>query len=194
MKKRLIFVSVLLCCITIFSVKSAMAFGIGAYVDGAYNKFSVSGDGGSADIGDYGFLGAGLVLDTCLARNQLFNYRLQLGYQKDLKYPDFGTHKISMNNYFGFGLVRMQYFRWWMGPQIGIRYYILEGDESSTSEAGGNVGLVMGFNFNIGKVFTIGLDFGFRYNFLFRDPLFHGPEAHGALAFMFRVDDNYSAN
>ncbi len=193
MKKKCIFVAAVLCCMTLFSVKSAMAIGIGAYVDGAYNKFSVSGEGGTADIDDFGFIGAGFVLDTCVAKNQLFNYRLGLGYQKDVKYPKFGTHKISMNNYFGFGVVRMQSFRWWLGPQLGLRYYILDSDDSSMSEVGGNAGLATGFNFNIGTVFTIGLELGFRYNFLFREPLIHGPEGHAALVFLFRINDAYQA-
>ena len=191
MKNKLACILMLTGCIALFSIQSAMAFGIGVYMDGAYNKFSATDQGYSTDLGEYGFLGAGLVLDSCLAKNQLFNYRLQLGYQKDLKYPDYPTHKISMNNYFGFGIVRMKYFRWWLGPQLGLRYYILDSGNGTDNEAGGNVGLVMGFNFNIGQVFTIGLDFGFRYNFLFRSPLIHGPEGHGALSFMFRVDDNY---
>lgn len=191
MSRKRIIVSVVLCCMILFSVKSAMAIGIGAYVDGAYNKFSVSGDGGTVDLDDYGFVGAGLVLDTCVAKNQLFNYRLGLGYQKDVKFPELGTHKISMNNYFGFGVVRMQYFRWWMGPQLGLRYFIIDSDDGSMSEAGGNVGLATGFNFNIGKVFTIGLELGFRYNFLFKDPFIHGPEGHGALVFLFRINDTY---
>lgn len=191
MRIRIFFIAAALCCMVLFSVKAAMALGLGVYADGAYNKFSVSGEGGTADIDDFGFVGAGLVLDTCVARDKLFNYRLGLGYQKDVKYPDLGTHKISMNNYFGFGVVRMEKFRWWLGPQLGLRYYIIESEDGNMDEAGGNVGLATGFNINLGKVFTLGLELGFRYNFLFREPLIHGPEGHGALVFLFRINDTY---
>jgi hypothetical protein len=192
MKKKLVFISAALLVMTLCSVRSAMAIGIGAYVDGAYNSFSASGEGGTASIGDYGFVGAGFVLDTCVARNDVFNYRMGLGYQKDVKYTQFDTHKISMNNYFGFGIVRLKSFRWWLGPQLGLRCYIFGSDKgASSAEGGGNIGVVTGFNFNIGSVFTIGLELGFRYNFLFRSPLIHGPEGHGAIVFLFRVNDTY---
>lgn len=187
----------LLTCMALAPARSAMALGIGVFADGSYNALWIEGLNGTME---YGFTGAGLVLDTCAARNELFNYRFQVGYQKDVKNSEVGTHKISINNYFGFGLVRMRYFRFFIGPQLGLRYYMMDrkdkGDWGFTrtirsNEAGAAAGLVLGLNVNIGEYFTLGLDFGCRYNLLFRDPLIHGPEGHGALSFMYRIDDVY---
>jgi hypothetical protein len=189
MKYRLIFTFAVMCCITIFSFTSAMALGIGVYADGAYNKFYATDQGQTAKLNDFGFIGGGLVLDTCVAKNDLFNYRLGLGYQRDLKNYDLPTHKFSMNNYFGFGIVRTSAVRWWVGPEIGFRYYYIGNDHGSKSEVGGNAGLVTGLNFNIGDVFTIGIDGGFRYNLFFKDPIVHGPEGHGAISMLFRIND-----
>jgi hypothetical protein len=192
MRNKLLFIFAAMSCITIFSVTSAMAFGIGIYADGAYNKFYASDQGHTAKLDDFGFIGGGLLLDTCVARNDLFNYRLGLGYQRDLKNYDLPTHKISMNNYLGFGIVRTAAVRWWAGPEIGARYYIIGNDRGTKNEVGGNIGLVTGLNFNVGDVFTVGIEGGFRYNLLFKDPIVHGPEGHGAISVLFRINDKYN--
>jgi hypothetical protein len=108
----------------------AMAFGIGGYmtVGGGnttydFSKFEYFKTGSMKESSDFA-IGAGLVLDTNLAYDRVFNYRLKLGgeqvtadRERELKFG-----RINMNHVFGFGVVRTKVVRFWFGPSIGGSY------------------------------------------------------------------------
>jgi hypothetical protein len=92
--------------------------------------------------------------------NNLFNYRLHLGYlnQNGEGYDAdiINDHSLSIQNSFGFGVVRMKHFRYWLGPHLHF-YYVFK--EKSFNA---NLGLAMGFNVNMERLVTLSVDLGVR--------------------------------
>jgi hypothetical protein len=122
-------------------------------------------------------LGIGFVLDTCLAMDKLFNYRLNIGYSKvtidneehAVIKSDIKANEYHLYNTFGFGVFRSEIVRLWLGPQIGFGY--INGEYDTTSPANEDNSfftffyagaLIAGLNFNIEDIITIGLDGGYR--------------------------------
>ena len=123
----------------------AMAIGIGAYVD-------VGGGGHTYDVttsdftkpGDAKFVNVmgGFILDTNTGGPGIFNYRLKLGGGSYVNYEremDLDISKIDMEHTFGFGIVRKQMIRFWIGPSIGVNYQWGKSDSSRRYVGGLNV-------------------------------------------------------
>ncbi len=190
-------------------------------------------------------------MDTALAQDGLFNFRLKIGggrywFDREKKIE---AARLGITNIFGFGIIRHRILRWWFGPQLGGTYtwgdrgkrnYMGIAKESSEYQwlqynafyindinlrspyydiikkirhGGLNVGFSTGLNINIGGLFTISLETGFKYNLNwgnqyrkiyelfwpiyeinnFNENLFvHGWEIYGEIAFLFRFSgDNY---
>ena len=186
----------------LFGVQSAHALGIGGYFTYGTGDVEFTEEWSNSDPffelkskGDNTHFGGGFVLDTAVAKDKVFNYRLQLGYErakfkfdsienKDLdidisdNIDDFelDINQYIIDNTFGFGIVRTEFFRLWIGPQIRLGF--LSGDGSnfqiSTGERfeydlfGGILGIapVIGGNFNLRSNLTLGLDLGYRYSLI----------------------------
>ncbi|OGW35553.1 MAG: hypothetical protein A2X58_00575 [Nitrospirae bacterium GWC2_56_14] len=98
--------------------------------------------------------GAGFVLDTAVARDSFFNYQLNLGYDEFTNKIDGFSNEVELgglmiSNAFGFGIVRTDGFRLWMGPEIRLAWP--NGSQSGWDYDffGGGVGPVLGMNFNL---------------------------------------------
>jgi hypothetical protein len=111
-----------------FAATSAMALGIGAYFEAAggegYRKVrssSLESTGGTAS--GYGFR-AGLIFDTCVACDDVFSYRLKIG--GGTSWTDLVSatnyNSFHMSHTFAFAAVKNDIVKFWIGPQIGIRY------------------------------------------------------------------------
>ena len=185
---------------TPFGINCAQATSIGVYLsrgigDTDFNE-SYDDDDLWYDLessGDAKFFGFGFILDTAVAKDKVFNYRLQIGYENaeydiDSVYNEDLNINISANvsnfeldidrfvidNTFGFGIVRIPNFRLWIGPQLRIGY--MSGDGTLTFIHGTKRNLdfdglvlgiapVIGANFNFINNLTIGVDLGYRFNF-----------------------------
>jgi hypothetical protein len=173
MKKKFFYSSVLLLFLVMRSVP-AHAFGIGLFGNFDGGQLWWDGYGTSYDFLNYG---GGLVFDTNLAGNSLFNYRMELGvsnihsnYEADT--PIYGVYTtkyedsiaISSVNYFGFGIVRSQYVRFWLGPQLTFG-----GTVTNLTGFYAGLGVALGLNFNFGDVFTLAVTGSGRYLFSIRD-------------------------
>jgi hypothetical protein len=183
-----------------FAASSALAVGIGAYIDAAggegYRKVksrSLEDTGGTTT--NYGFK-AGLVFDTCVACDSAFSYRLKLG--GGMTRSDFLTktnyNSFHWSNTFAFALVKNDYVKFWMGPQIGLQYYRGSGDrlfigtENPSAEMflglgapwyytgifkernrysvfGADAGLAFGVNINLGDYVSLALEAGATYGY-----------------------------
>jgi len=176
--------------ILLFASSSAMAIGVGVYGDfqrgttSSRTYFNVSSD----DIGVSG----GLVLDTNVAKNNLFNYRVRLGAGQTWasKKP---ITRASLIQSFGVSPapLRGDFARFWFGPRIGLHYINAQMTSSNDMDmmmlmsiASGfpmlfpeekifmnafkaDIGLVVaGFNFNFGDRFTLSFELGFDYGFM----------------------------
>lgn len=181
MKKLMVLfgvVFVLLC----LRASPAHAFGLGLF--GNFDGGRMIWEGVGTNFMNYG---GGLVLDTNLASDQLFNYRMELGFTNlhssyQQEEPDivaqllverltgtfFPINKketywensflLTTIHYFGFGVVRTKTVRFWLGPQLTIGGML-------TNNKGfyAGLGLALGLNINIGEVFTLSITGSGRY-------------------------------
>ena len=159
----------------VFLTSSAMAIGLGVYYNG-YGSGSADWtedhDGWELDYeGDTESTGFGFVLDTAVAKDTLFNYRLNIGLEDVTKEEGDGVVEAEFDSYvidntFGFAVLRKKVVRLWLGPQLRISYS--EGNPINDPDfdinlVGFGLGAVFGANFNIGRVFTPAVSIGYRY-------------------------------
>lgn len=218
MKKFLVLSAVSLMLIISLNAPAG-ATGIGvyggfSYNEGKFQEYEGLDDVGSAYRAKFYWAGAGLVVDTAVAKNKIFNYRMNLGIGKLWQEPISGSYNIDIEGIrgelissFGFGIVKMSFMRMWLGPQLGLRVSYIEADEFDMNFTSIFIspGAVLGFNFNIGSLFTIALDGGFRYNaglnfatlqdssdlLNYNSEYTHGPEGFVNVSVLFRFGDNY---
>ncbi len=129
MFKKIIFMF----CVGIFTTAlatGAMAFGIGGYatLGGGntiydFSRFEWFRTGNMKNSSNLA-IGGGLVLDTNLANNRIFNYRLKLGGEalNVDRERSIDMSRLHMQHIFGFGIVRTKVVRLWLGPSIGGSY------------------------------------------------------------------------
>lgn len=170
------------------AASDAMAVGIGVYgtIGGGKMQHDYSTNEMIAPARSTDFaIGGGIILDTNLASNKLFNYRLKIGGEKYTcsRESDIDMARVHVDNIFGFGIVRMKQIRWWIGPQVG-GFYATNLDEKGYKPylcmefpfgfigrlkelkyGGFDIGAATGLNINLGKYFTIGIEGGFKYDF-----------------------------
>jgi hypothetical protein len=124
--KKSVFSISFLCAV--FMASSAMALGIGAYIDAAGGESHRTVRSGSLEdtggtLTTYGFR-AGLVFDTCVACDDVFSYRVKIG--GGLSKADLLTkinyNSFHLNQVFAFAAVKNDYIKFWIGPQIGFSY------------------------------------------------------------------------
>jgi len=157
--------------IMMFGAASAHASGLGFYVSGGsgdsdidsgYYWWSIA-NSSSSDI-ETGSVG--LVFDTNLSEDALFNYRLELGKGTYTwkKFPAGKEHKFDqtvMTHDFGFGLLRTEAIRLWLGPEIRISKINDEVGGYDLDMMGFGVGLALGLNINVVDPVTIAIKASF---------------------------------
>ncbi len=208
------------------------AFGFGTYLTSSYSYYTwtykSSPLGGDADF-DYadevikhqsnGYkIGGGFVFDTSVATDNFFNYRFQVGlsYLKlfnNSNIPDIeGTGFQSYHN-FGFGIIRNENLRIWLGPQIGVEilsaHYNINVNEENEDNDFASIcysgGVIAGVNYNFDNKFSLCFDGGFRYTLHLLGSAEIGTnkwnavsgneyEAFIDICFLFRPVDRYSKN
>ncbi len=185
MQKKLLSILAALLITILFAVpKQGHSFGMGIYVP-------FGGGGGTMTITDWvsdnefdfdtkyegGF---GIVLDTKIARDGLFNYRLNLGfingtntlkdYYMDIILSRDDYKYYVMDHTFGFGVLRNSFMRLWLGPQIRLAIMNMEEEKEAIDDSytqsiygiGFGLAPVIGANFNFGPVFTAAIEIGYR--------------------------------
>ncbi|OGR02164.1 MAG: hypothetical protein A2511_13890 [Deltaproteobacteria bacterium RIFOXYD12_FULL_50_9] len=184
MKKQLLLITA--CFVTTITFSSnAHAFGLGAYGSIGAGEADWEIDSSSSpntptfkfDIESQGF---GFVMDTNVAKNNVFNYRLQIGYeqveqtnQKDSK-EVLNLKGVVIDNDFGFGIIRTAPFRLWLGPELRLAYLSgspsydnVEYNDFDIELFGIGLGPVIGANINLGSVVTIGIKTGYLFSKFF---------------------------
>lgn len=144
---------------------SSSAVGLGVYVGESRVEYDTDFDSIDADIRSFGF-----VLDSAVAADRVFNYRLELGYGRseyDLPLDmTIKTDVYTINNTFGFGVVRTRVVRLWLGPQLGIYY---EDGDGFWDAFGINVGPALGLNIHLGPVVSLSFSAYGRYGYYYID-------------------------
>lgn len=159
MKKA--FLTMTLIAVLFFCSESIYATGVGFYGDFSsgltFGKYRNS----------HWAPGGGLIIDTNIAQNDIFNYRFEFGYDwfnvswfpgSSANYYFDSCSKISTNHYFGFGLIRNQHIRFWVGPQIEVSGLFSQGHNGIF----GGLGFAMGTNFHISDVFSFSMVISLR--------------------------------
>lgn len=176
MRKR--YLVLLLLFVTAFFQKKVFALGIGAY-----SKSSV----GYSTLSQLDYTtGFGIVLDTAVAKPSRFNYRLNIGYETYGKsgsqfFTEKAWHRVTLNNTFGYALFVNEYIRVWLGPRWSLacqfdqvqdhsaKYLMLipspyvsaMSRDIRTYVLGiSSLGVVAGFNLNIGDTVTVSIESG----------------------------------
>lgn len=190
MRKRFLLIAIATLIVISFS-KSLSAYGVGAYVNGGI---------GESRLTSYYFytpppmylnysfkginyiVGGGLLFDTYLSDDFLFNYRLQLGFDEfrypkspDTIYPEYNyipgisydrAFRLSLKNTFGIAFFRNNLLRAWAGLSISSVYY-----PNNLSSDNYHIiiprllvpGLVIGLNFHIHKMMSFIIECGLNY-------------------------------
>jgi hypothetical protein len=120
-------------------------------------------------------LGIGVIFDTAVAKDRLFNYRINIDCssemtQKDLIFANvsYSTNRLTVANTFGFGFVRTPFMRIWAGPQFALSYEFKNKNSAIfDSRIYNKVGTVVGLNLHAGKDMTFTFEVGFRTGFGF---------------------------
>lgn len=111
-----------------------------------------------------------IIFDTAVAKNQLFNYRLNIKCYNTIEKKDYlfynysySLNRLELANTFGFGFIRTRHVRVWAGPQFTISYEFTNRNGSMLNSILYNkIGSVAGVNFHMGDETTLAFELGFR--------------------------------
>ena len=144
---------------------NANAFGIGLYTtltnsgdaDWEHTSFNstVNRDLDQKEIG--------FMLDTAIATNRLFNYRLQVAIT-DVSYDNIEMDGFVLTNTFGFGVVRNSDLRFWIGPQVGFKY-LESNDDTDIELVTFDLGAATGLNYHIGSNISLTAEAGYKLGY-----------------------------
>ena len=126
-------------------------------------------------------LNVGFTLDTAVARDRLFNYRLNLNYVHGWIDPktvpglspnaETRSDGLDLENVFGFGVIRRPDLRWWIGPMFRISIERALSVDANAAQYFASpllnvgAGIVTGVNLHRGKHMSAGLTLGYDINY-----------------------------
>jgi hypothetical protein len=162
--------------VVVLAAPQAWSFGMGLNKLGGLDNVQQSPTLNFSSLFDrlvYNLTGNDLVVDTAVAKNRLFNYRLNIACDSGTAYRDFLSSRISYtvnrlmwSNTFGFGLVRSRFMRVWAGPQLSLSYEFANKDNRVFRNLiFHKIGPVIGANIHTGEFTTISIEMGFRTGF-----------------------------
>ncbi len=117
----------------------------------------------------------GFIYDTNVIQDKIFNYRLGVSYEHmNARAPGkgFSLKGMSVQNDFGFSLIRDENTRLWVGPEVKVEF--LEGTETVQGYAyhedvfSVGIGPVAGVNYRLNEDLFIAFKFGFLFQNGFR--------------------------
>lgn len=173
--KRIVLCILIISVMCVFVSSSALAAGLGLYVStgGGSADWSVdSGYLGTLNFNkDTSHIGVGLAMDTAPARDKLFNYQLNIGYDRSgnrggSAWGDVNFEGLVISNNFGFGTMISPTTRVWFGPELRLAWGDGHPDKYPDYKIhlfGIGIGPVIGMNLNYDNMHTIVLKVGFQY-------------------------------
>jgi len=134
------------------------AFGMGLSVPIMTNvEHNIDGYGNSKWKED-SISGFGLVLDSNIGKNKLYNWRLNLESNKIETEYGYKYDKNSFINTFGFSIFRNKIVRVFMGPRLEFGFI----NENTWNGFEFALSPVVGVNINLGSVISLGLDVDYK--------------------------------
>jgi opacity protein-like surface antigen len=128
MLKGIVFIGTAGVCVVMMATV-AMAFGIGGYATFGggntlydVNKYELASTR-SYDSNNLA-IGGGLIMDSNLAYDRVFNWRMKISGEQLIvdREAEMKLSRVHMSHTFGFGVVRTQMVRFWLGPAFGGSY------------------------------------------------------------------------
>lgn len=177
---KLTLLSILVIVIGIFLIpQKCLAVGLGIYFPALGRGSSTvewSQGGESVDFHpSVNHFGYGFVFDTRVENPGIFNYRLNLGYDKanfteEGETYDYDLSCYSINNTFGFAVLQTELVRLWLGPQLSLLYMTYSEDypdgDVQVNLFGIGFAPVLGANFNFGRLISVCPELGYHFSFL----------------------------
>ena len=163
----LYFAIALASCVT---TTNAMAIGKGFYIHMASGNADWTAEDDNNFKRDYdsntSHFGIGFVLDTATEIDRVFNYRFQVGYEQfnsdsTSKLADFDMASVVTDHDFGFGIVRNDAIRFWLGPEVRASFSFDSKDNFDMALFGLGVGPAIGINFHTAGNVSLGLKGGY---------------------------------
>ncbi len=189
--KRIVLFLLLFFTVEGFFHGNAQAAGFGFYGSVGEGNANWSPESGPDFKKDTSHMGIGLALDTAPARDRLFNYQLNIGYERASHRNSnaWGTANFDcfvISNNFGFGTLITPTTRLWFGPEVRIEW--ADGSASISNYRiqmfGLGVGPVMGINFNVGDNQTFVVKTGFLFmNYVGEGDGFYSPATNSTTTY-----------
>ena len=151
-------------------------------------------------------IGTSIIIDTAVAKNRLFNLRMNLDCDTYTAHHDYvyknvsySVNRLVLTNTFGFALFRSRFVRLWAGPQIALSYEFSNRENRILeSHIYNKAGAVIGANFHVGESTTVSVEMGFRAGIgydlnksVYNTVTVSRPEPMAAIKLIFRAWDNY---
>lgn len=128
----------------------------------------------------------GALLDTNVAKDSLFGYRLEIGYERATKQangavyqtlfntgnlafsantiPDVIGNGFEINNIFAFGVLRRERFKLWLGPNLRLGFQAYQYPLLGTGyEFSAGAGVRAGVNYHVSDRVSLSLTAGYTY-------------------------------
>jgi hypothetical protein len=154
---RIRFLPLTVICIFFLYVPDALAGGFGYYGTLGAGKVKYKEWEGSYRENSK-FIGVGLVFDTAVAKDNAFNYRFSVGYEK-LKNDFDRLESIVIDQDFGLAVYQSARSRIWFGPELRIFF--------SNDEFGMGIGPVLGINLHTGRSISTAMKLGVLFSDFF---------------------------
>ena len=163
-------------CTTFLLPITIQAEGLGVYVPlSIYAKSNITLNPDNTFVNDRNVrsdydpsVGLGVMYDTNVGENKLFNYRGGLEYLSvGVENSSRSNKRVDFVNTFGFGIIRNEIFRFWIGPRINIAWNTAIGGVDNTNyalEIG--VALATGINIELTREMVLGFDIDYREAYL----------------------------
>lgn len=163
---------------------SAYASGWGAYVeygnstgDVKFEDFGKLSDELIDEFGDISkkqdfdkdVIGLGLVYDSNIAFDKLFNYRIDIGWQHTFRDGDNGDidgNGVAIVQSFGFGVWRRPDYRIWIGPVIRVSFDAYDPDVGDLYSVGAGGGPQLGLNYHLNEKISLSGTVAYQYMYV----------------------------
>jgi hypothetical protein len=155
----------------------AIASGWGAYIEYGNSSGDVEfEDFGElpAELGDLvkkqdfdkNVIGIGMVYDTNIAIDKLFNYRIDVGWQHTFREgdnDDVDGNGLAIVQSFGFGIMRRADYRIWLGPVVRLNFDAYDPDVGDLYSVGIGAGPQLGLNYHLNEKISLSGTFAYQY-------------------------------
>lgn len=118
--------------------------------------------------------GFGFVIDSAVANDRVFNYRMNIGrYYWEEEFEngtEFDVTGFMWTHDFGFGVVRNRFMRLWLGPEIRFAWGHGDDDDNDGYDVymySAGVGPVVGLNLHLGPVVSLGIKAGYLFETIY---------------------------